>query len=340
MITKINKRLLIGMSFIICLISVSMMFASCADSEDPFFSANENDAPRILNTDIPEGTGGEPGTLMSIERTQYFNYSVIVTPAHFTTVTWFIDDRQVAEGDSIDIPLLAGDHLLKIVATTTKGLTTSRICKLVVRPAADDPQPGDDIRDRIVIPGQVATLHGANMSKVKTVIIGGEEASATYDNSNDCVTYTVPTLAEGVYALTLADETGFVYGAGSIELNNNPEYPAPLENVLWEGHHYVSWEKSDDDPNKTFNALQTTLAEQKVGTVIAVTYSIEPADSYHQMQLMSAWWTLLPGHEKLEFSEGGVYEYTLTEEAISLLNEQNGFLIGGHGFYVDKVTAK
>ena len=71
---------------------------ACSSDEDPFFTANENDAPRILNTDIPEGKNGEPATLMNIERTTNFTYEAIVTPANYTTVTWFIDDEQVAEG--------------------------------------------------------------------------------------------------------------------------------------------------------------------------------------------------------------------------------------------------
>lgn len=47
---------------------------------------------------------------------------MIVTPAHYTTVTWYIDDEQVAEGLKIDVPVLAGDHIVKVVATTTKGI--------------------------------------------------------------------------------------------------------------------------------------------------------------------------------------------------------------------------
>ena len=94
---------------------------SCSSDDDPFFTAGEDDAPRILNTDIPEGTGGVPGVLNTIERTTNFTFEVIVTPVDNTTVKWYIDDELVAEGLKIDIPLLAGTHTLKIVATTTNG---------------------------------------------------------------------------------------------------------------------------------------------------------------------------------------------------------------------------
>ena len=113
----------------------AVAFTSCSKDDEPYFSANENDAPRILNTDIPEGKGGEPGEIANIERTTNFKFEVIATPVNYTTVTWYLDDQLIYEGNEIDMPLLAGNHTLKIVATTTKGLSTYRICKLVVRPA-------------------------------------------------------------------------------------------------------------------------------------------------------------------------------------------------------------
>ena len=45
MITKIFKS--------ICAICVICGFVSCSSSEDPFFTAGEDDDPRILNTDLP-----------------------------------------------------------------------------------------------------------------------------------------------------------------------------------------------------------------------------------------------------------------------------------------------
>ena len=127
---------------------LAAVFTACSSDEDPFFTASENDAPRILNTDIPEGKGGEPGVIANIERTENFTFEVMVTPVSYTTVTWFIDDEQVAEGLKIDVPVLAGDHILKIVATTTKGLSTSRTCKLTVRPLVSDPELATDAKSR------------------------------------------------------------------------------------------------------------------------------------------------------------------------------------------------
>ena len=134
-----------------CLLGCGMVTAisSCSE-DDPFFSAGENDAPRILNTDIPEGEGGEP------------------------TVTWFIDDEQVAEGLKINVPVLAGDHILKIVATTTKGLTASRTCKLIVRPLDGDPALANDAKSRWLTVGTTKTIDCTNVTSdiVGAAIVG------------------------------------------------------------------------------------------------------------------------------------------------------------------------
>ena len=63
MITK-NILKYLAACFVYCGLSVA--FTSCSSDEDPFFSASEDDYPRIINTDLPEGKGGEPAELPSI----------------------------------------------------------------------------------------------------------------------------------------------------------------------------------------------------------------------------------------------------------------------------------
>ena len=62
----------------------SVALISCTQKEEPFFTATENDAPRILNTDIPDWDKGQPQTLLTISRDQNFEFEIIVTPATFT----------------------------------------------------------------------------------------------------------------------------------------------------------------------------------------------------------------------------------------------------------------
>ena len=308
-------------------------FAACSSDDDPFFTADENDYPRILNTDIPEGTEGNPGVIATIERTQNFTFEVMVTPVNYTTVTWFIDGVQVAEGLTIDVPVRVGEHIVKIVARTTKGLETSRTCKLVVIPLATDPVPGNDIYDRLVKQGTVAKLHGTNISKVAKVIINGTAAPATYNADEDCVEYTVPDLPDGIYPLQVADADGNVFDAGEIELNMNPEYPVHGEKTLWEGSFDVTW-------GTPFNELQSVLpAQAQAGDILRIYVT-----GNGQGTATTAWWNNLltglgdPDRGDIMISGDMVLEFTLTDLSIQLMAEQDGFLVVGDGYTVKKVT--
>lgn len=396
----------------------SVAFLSCTQKEEPFFTATENDTPRILNTDIPDWDNGQPQTLLTISRDQNFEFEIIVTPADYTTVEWFLDDVKVAEGKTINQPVLAGTWTLKILATTTKGHSTYRVSKLVVNPLDTDPVAGDAILERLVAPGSTVVLGGKNMDKVAKVVIGGVECDAAFADS--AVTYAVPAdMAAGTYQLTLKDAEGNEYGAGYItvsaesvvsaasfsgkpgaelvltglnldkvatltageqactivsktagelkltlpalakgsyvivgldeggnavnfvdgtQLLDKASLTITTEDILWEGHHYVSWDFADGDPNKTFSALAVDSKLWKVGKIVRVTLTPDPAAGYHQVQFNTMWWTALPGTLRGDFFEATVAEITWTQELSDLVNAQDGFIVCGHGFFVDKVT--
>jgi hypothetical protein len=316
------------------MLNFSLFVSSCSSDDDPHFTVTADDYPRILSTDIPEGEGGQPATLMSIERTERFTYSVIVTPVHHTTVKWYIDNVEVAVGDSIDVAVLAGDHTVTIVATTDKGLQTSRTCKLVVRPCAGDPVPGNKQKERLVKPGTQVTLHGKDMAAVKQVTIGNRTIDCSYTD-NDYVEYTVPAdLAEGTYPMTLIDATGFVYGAGFITLSQNPVYTSE-ETVLWEGSFNVTW----DTP---FKALKDTAAKLvKAGTILRVY-----VEGNGQGSVTTSWWNNIltgkgdPERGDIMISGSQVLEYVLTDYSMELLAAQGGMFIVGNGYTIIRVTAE
>ena len=403
------------------MMSLVVAFAAltgCASKEAPFFTATEDDLPRILNTDIPEWINGAPATLMTIMRDANFTFDVVVTPADFTSVTWFLDDVKIHEGKTIDQNILAGDYTLRIVATTTKGHETSRTTRLIVQPLDGDPVPGNDVLERLAAPGFAAVLHGQNMDKVAKVVIGGTDVDAVY--ADGAVSYTVPAgQPDGRYPLTVKDNTGFEYGAGYITVSSLPtvsagalagksegsvtisgknldkvasitiggqaavitskdvssltftvpaleageydmtavdengaavkfisgsalsekaNFTVTSELVLWEGNHYVSWALEDGNPNKTFSALAADSKSWKAGEILRVYLALKADDDYHQVQFNSMWWTQLPGTEKTDFASDKVFEITLTQDQIDLINAQDGFIICGHGFYVTKVT--
>ena len=400
------------------LVAVLAALSGCTSKEAPFFTATEDDQPRILNTDIPEWIDGAPATLMTIKRDANFQFEVIVTPADYTTVSWLLDDVKIHEGKTINQNILAGDYILKIVATTTKGNETSRTTRLIIQPLEGDPVPGNDILERIAAPGLAAVLHGENMDKVAKVAIGGTEVDAAY--ADGAVSYTIPEgTADGRYPLTVKDNTGFEYGAGYITVSSLPtvsagafsgksegavtisgknldkvasltiggqtavitskdatsltftvpaleagdyemtgadengsavkfvsgsalsekaSFTVVMEQVLWEGKHYVSWSLEDGNPNKTFSALAADSKGWKAGEILKVYLAIKADDEYHQVQFNSMWWTQLPGTEKETVSSDTMFEITLTQDQLDLINAQDGFIICGHGIYVTKVT--
>lgn len=318
-----------------------MTFTSCSSDEEPFITANEDDEPRILDPYFPDWSNGQPGEFKNFNRDINLEAYVIVTPAEHTTVKWYLDDVEVAEGLTIDMPLLAGEYILRVEATTTKGKSTSRTGRVVVRPCADDPYPAKDVTNLQVRPGSKAKMHGTNLTKVNKIVIGDSEVSATFveKGEDNYLEYDVPNLPLGTYGLKLIDSDGNVYGGGKIVLSD--EVPEITENILWEGHHYVSWELPDGDPNKTFNLItKEQFTSLGVGTKLLINYTLEPTAEYHQMQLTTMWWTELPGTAKTDLTEDGVMELVITQEMLDLVNEQDGFLCVGHGYYVDKVTAE
>ena len=184
------------------------------------------------------------------------------------------------------------------------------------------------------------TISGINLDAIASLTIGNQIVSDFISQSSTEITLNCPELADGEYSMTGMDKNG-----GSVLFfSENATVTEQMvtistERTLWSGHHYVSWDMPDGDPNKSFNLIpKDVFADIKVGSTLRVTYSIEPSAEYHQMQLATGWWTGLA--DKIEFPEGGVYELVLTREMLDMIQAQDGFLCVGHGYYVDLVTLK
>jgi hypothetical protein len=303
---------------------------ACSNDDDPFFTASEDDAPRILNTDIPEGKGGEPGVLKNIDRTQNFTYEAIVTPVNYTTVSWLIDGEKVAEGLSIDVPVLAGDHIVKIVATTTKGLSTSRTCKLVVRPLAGDPELATDAKSRWLTIGTTKTIDCKNVTTVEKVFIGQQEAS-NVSYASGKITFDVPEMEEGEYMLSIQDESGTRYGCNWFTISKE-EYKDPgiKETVLWEGSVDINW----GDANVFISAEQ--MANVSVGATIRLVYEVPDAE-YHALRITNQDWSkdIVPQVDGFE-NQPNPYEFTYTADHKAIADNK-GMLITGFGYKLTKV---
>ena len=296
--------------------------SSCSSDDEPYFTVSEDDAPRILNTDLADS---------KIDRKTNYKLEIKVTPVHYTTVTWLLDGTQIYEGTTIDQTLPLGNHELKIVATTTKGKTTSRT--LHVTPAADDPVLGTNATELWVAPGETTTIHNCkNLDHVQKVLIADKEAAFEVLDEGTALKVTAPSdLANGDYDITLVDNSGVQFASGTIKVTT--EARPSVENTIWEGEFAVTW-------STPFEALKDTfLSKVKAGTILRVY-----VDGNGQGTAATAWWNnILTGKgdpERGDFMVDGPakWEFELTDLSIQLLTEQNGFLLVGDGYTVKKVT--
>lgn len=412
----------------ILLIMLAMSFGLIACTEEtPFSTATENDDPRILDPLFPDRVNGELPVVSNISRDANFSMTLTVTPADYTTVTWFIDGEEIQTGKEIDLALKAGTYHLKVTATTSIGKSTYREGLIQVNPLADDPWATEIGFERIITTGAKAQLYGNNLDKVNSIVIGGKTATDiayTENGENSYIEYTVPEgLADGTYRIILVDNGGNEYGgnkvtvtsdalitAGSERTTANSEWVmtginlnqiesftfggqtvssfirqseteiaftcpsledgeytltgrttsgkevmfyttagniteqtvvVSSERVLWEGHHYVSWDLPDDNPNKTFNLIgKDVFASIKAGAVLSIYYSVNSADEYHQLRTTTGWWNDLPGTAVIEFQEDGVKQIQLTQEVLDKIQTEDGFLCIGHGYYVDRINVQ
>lgn len=412
----------------ILLIMLAMSFGLIACTEEtPFSTATENDDPRILDPLFPDRVNGELPVVSNISRDANFSMTLTVTPADYTTITWFIDGEEIQTGKEIDLALKAGTYHLKVTATTSIGKSTYREGLIQVNPLADDPWATEIGFERIITTGAKAQLYGNNLDKVNSIVIGGKTATDiayTENGENSYIEYTVPEgLADGTYRIILVDNGGNEYGgnkvtvtsdalitAGSERTTANSEWVmtginlnqiesftfggqtvssfirqseteiaftcpsledgeytltgrttsgkevmfyttagniteqtvvVSSERVLWEGHHYVSWDLPDDNPNKTFNLIgKDVFASIKAGAVLSIYYSVNSADEYHQLRTTTGWWNDLPGTAVIEFQEDGVKQVQLTQEVLDKIQTEDGFLCIGHGYYVDRISVQ
>lgn len=298
--------------------------SSCSSDDEPYFTASEDDNPRILNTDLADS---------KIDRKTNYKLEIKVTPVHYTTVTWLLDGNQIAEGTTIDQPLPIGNHELKIVATTTKGKSTSRTLKVTVTPAADDPALGTNASELWVAPGAETTIHKCkNLGIVAKVMVGGKDVVFEVLEEGTALKLTAPTgLENGDYDITLVDGEGNQFPGGTIKVTTEPR--PSMETTLWEGEFAVTWDTPFKDLKDTF------LSKVKAGTILRVY-----VDGKGQGTAATSWWNNIltgkgdPERGDIPVDGPATWKFELTDLSIQLLTEQQGLFIVGDGYTVKKVT--
>ena len=298
--------------------------SSCSSDDEPYFTVSEDDNPRILNTDLADS---------KIDRKTNYKMEIKVTPVHYTTVTWLLDGTQIAEGNTIDQTLPVGIHELKIVATTTKGKSTSRTLKVTVTPAVDDPALGTNAVELWVAPGAETTIHKCkNLGTVTKVMVGGKEVAFEVLEEGTALKLTAPAgLENGDYDITLVDGEGNQFSGGIIKVTTEPR--PSMETTLWEGEFAVTW-------GTPFDALKDTfLSKVKAGTILRVY-----VDGKGQGTAATSWWNNIltgkgdPERGDIPVDGPATWKFELTDLSIQLLTEQNGLFLVGDGYTVKKVT--
>lgn len=298
--------------------------SSCSSDDEPYFTASEDDNPRILNTDLADS---------KIDRKTNYKLEIKVTPVHYTTVTWLLDGTKIAEGTTIDQLLPIGNHELKIVATTTKGKTTSRTLNVTVTPAADDPALGTNASELWVAPGAETTIHKCkNLGIVAKVMVGGKDVAFEVLEEGTALKLTAPTgLENGDYDITLVDGEGNQFPGGTIKVTTEPR--PSMETTLWEGEFAVTWDTPFKDLKDTF------LSKVKAGTILRVY-----VDGKGQGTAATSWWNNIltgkgdPERGDIPVDGPATWKFELTDLSIQLLTEQQGLFIVGDGYTVKKVT--
>ena len=325
---KVLKAMMMLLAVSFALVGTSTL-SSCSSDDDPFFTVSEDDNPRILNTNLAD---------RKLDRKTKLNLEIKVTPVHYTTVTWLLDGTQIYEGTTIDQTLPLGNHELKIVATTTKGKSTSRTLKVTVIPAADDPALGTNAIELWVAPGAETTIHKCkNLGTVTKVMVGGKEVAFEVLEEGTALKLTAPTgLENGDYDVTLVDGEGNQFPCGTIKVTTEPRPSEPrpsMETTLWEGEFAVTW-------GTPFEALKETfLSKVKAGTILRVY-----VDGKGQGTATTASWNNIltgkgdPERGDIMVDGPATWEFKLTDLSIQLLKEQWGLILVGDGYTVKKVT--
>lgn len=326
---KVLKAMMMLLAMSFALVGTCTL-SSCSSDDDPFFTVSEDDNPRILNTNLAD---------LTLDRKTKLNLEIKVTPVHYTTVIWLLDGTQIYEGTTIDQTLPLGNHELKIVATTTKGKSTSRTLKVTVTPAADDPALGTNAIELWVAPGAETTIHKCkNLGTVTKVMVGGKEVAFEVLEEGTSLKLTAPTgLENGDYDITLVDGEGNQFPCGTIKVTTEPRPsidPRPsMETTLWEGEFAVTW-------GTPFEALKETfLSKVKAGTILRVY-----VDGKGQGTATTASWNNIltgkgdPERGDIMVDGPATWEFKLTDLSIQLLKEQWGLLLVGDGYTVKKVT--
>ena len=183
-------------------------------------------------------------------------------------------------------------------------------------------------------------MNGIGLDKIATMSFAGHNISSFTHQSEHVIGFVCPGVEVGEYILTGITDDGQQVQFYSNKISKvEQNVVVSAEAILWSGHHYVSWDYEDGNPNKTFNLIdKDSFASLKAGATLYIYCSIAPDATYHQIRTTSGWWNDLSGTSVIDLAKDEVIEVLLTREVLDQINNEDGFLCVGHGYYIDKIT--
>lgn len=307
---------------------VAVLGMVACKTDDPFYSATENDDPRFLR---PSSLESSQATSESVFRNENFEFEVLVIPVDYTKVEWIENGEVFAEGNTINRMFPTGSHEITILATTVAGKTTSRIINLTVKPLETDPTLDESEKARWFTIGAAKTIAGNHLVGVNAVYVGGVKAE-NFVNNGETLSFTVPSVAEGDQLVEVETAEG-KFSCGFAKVTTEVWVDPGIEVVtLWQGSQVINW----GDANVTIPAED--LADVPVGTVLKLAYNVPEAE-YHAMRICGPWWDgdLV---EQFDITEDtpNPFEFVYTEACKAIVDEQGGMLIVGFGYELTSVT--
>lgn len=196
-----------------------------------------------------------------------------------------------------------------------------------------------------VIKGSEWVITGINLDQVTSLTVGSETITEFLRQSPTEIALECPDLEAGSYTLsgqTTGGSLSFYTANGNV---TETTVNITEEKVLWEGHQYISWDYQEPDPRHHFNIvpdiipLETFQETLQVGSVLKITYSIEPTAGYHQIRLTVLDWNPY-FTDAIDVSTAGVLEFEITQDVINTIESEGGLIVVGHGYYVDMVSVQ
>ena len=187
--------------------------------------------------------------------------------------------------------------------------------------------------------GEEWTMKGIGLDKISTLEINGEiTVNEFVKQTYDEIVFVCPDMSEGEYTLKGVSDSGAeIKFYSSQEMVSEVKFIVSFETVLWEGHHYVSWDLSDGDPNKTFNLIPLeTFDKMYPGTKMYIDYSIKPEDEYHQLRLTTISWDPY-FTDPIDVSEAGTYEF-FDMTAIQMIKRSSIETVIANGYTPENLT--